>query len=70
MAFKIISLNEPGVLSDSSDLTPCESDPGAGDGGMLCLFTCAPGSLDRILETGGCSGEDFIPPILTPGSCN
>ncbi|KAF2955439.1 hypothetical protein [Marinitoga sp. 38H-ov] len=69
MSFKIISLNEPGILSDSSDLTPCDSDPGAGDGGMSCLFTCAPGSIDRILEI-NCSGEDYIPPILVPSSCN
>ncbi|WGS64116.1 hypothetical protein [Marinitoga aeolica] len=69
MSFKIISLNEPGILSDSSDLTPCDSDPGAGDGGMSCLFTCAPGSWDRIAETGICA-EDIIPPILIPGSCN
>ncbi|WGS64113.1 hypothetical protein [Marinitoga aeolica] len=50
MSFKIISLNEPEILSDSSDLTPCDSDPGAGDGGMSCLFICAPGSWDRVLE--------------------
>ncbi|SHF32253.1 hypothetical protein SAMN02745164_02241 [Marinitoga hydrogenitolerans DSM 16785] len=61
MAFKIISLNEPGVLSDSSELTPCESDPGAGDGGMLCLFTCAPGSWDRVEETENPGGDIYVP---------
>ncbi|WGS64114.1 hypothetical protein [Marinitoga aeolica] len=66
MSFKIIGLNEPGILSDSSDLTPCDSDPGAGDGGMSCLFTCAPGSWDRVLETGNPGGDIYAP---SSGDC-